>query len=97
MAGIARQSKYHGPFLQVESPLLLPHASWVGLSVLVENDNTVLTVDADFSIDGEFENSVDMLGDGTKFRYPDCSNLLYNAGYIRLTWNSGAIQVLQKG
>jgi len=107
MSGIARQSKYSRVFEQSESPIVLPHASWAGLAVLLEEESSELTVAADFNEDGDFENIVEMLGGptedssgaATKFRYPstDGANLLYNAGYIEITWTSGTLQVLQKG
>jgi hypothetical protein len=107
MSGIARQSKFHGPFEQSESPLVLPHAAWAGLSILLEDEAAELVVAADFNQDGDFENIVEMLGGptedssgaATKFRYPSATgaNLLYNAGYIEITWDTGTVQVLQKG
>ena len=99
MSGIARQSKFHGPFLQAASPVTLPHAAWAGLSLGLSTGAAVVTVEADISIEGDFETEVEMTGATTEFRYPTTAgaNILYNAGAVKITWDTGTLTVLQKG
>lgn len=99
MSGIARQSKLQGPFAQSESPVILPHAAWAGLCLGLSAGAAVVTVEADISINGDFDTEVEMEGATTELRYPSVAgaNILYNAGAVKITWNTGTLTVLQKG
>lgn len=86
-------------FAEADSPVVLSHATFVGLGIFLEDGGSVeLTVGIDGDKDGDFVEEVTMEGTGS-FRWPDTDgmNRLYNARYIKITWEAGNILVSQKG
>lgn len=87
-------------FSAAESPIVISHASFVGLGIIIAAGGTLptLTVAVDGVADGAFTDQVTMLGAG-RWRWPDQEgmNMLYNARFIKITWNTNSIQVFQKG
>jgi len=83
---------------QTESPLIVPHSSFVGLSLSLSNGAAVVVVAVDVISDGDFDTVVEMAGTGT-FRHPvPCAvSILGSAAYVKITWNTGTLQVFQKG
>ena len=81
-----------------QSPMILPHGSFVGLSISFTSATSTITVSASGSLDGSFADEVTM-ETGSDWTYPDVAgmNMLYNARYIKLEWDAGDITVYQKG
>jgi len=107
MGAIQRQSRLapnpdatDHTFAAEDSPIVISHASFVGLGIIILDGSsaTTLTVEVDGVSDGEFADEVTMEGTGN-WRWPDVDgmNRLYNARYIKITWDVGFIQVFQKG
>jgi hypothetical protein len=82
-----------------ESPKILPHGSFVGLSIFFTSETSggSIAVYASGSLDGSFEDQVSMEV-GSDWMYPDTAgmNMLYNARYIMIEWDTGDIVVYQK-
>ena len=86
-------------FVETDSPVVLPHGTFVGLGIFLEDGGSVdITVGIDGDKNGDFIEEVTMEGTGS-FRWPDIDgmNRLYNARYIKIEWGSGNILVSQKG
>ena len=84
--------------LQAASPVTIPHASYVGLALSLSNGAAVVTVEVDTLVDGDFDEVVTLEGTG-KHRWPDADgmNRLYNAAFVRITWDTGTLRIFQKG
>lgn len=98
MSGMQRLSN-HTVLTEDQSPKILPHASFVGLGIYLPGSTApTVTVEFSGSIDGEFGDEITMEGTGD-YLWPDTDgmNRLYNARYIKITWDSGDIEVFQKG
>ncbi len=105
MSAIQRQSRLapnsesgEHTFLAADSPVVIPHASYVGLGIVLSNGAATVTVEVDGIADGDFAEEVTLEGTG-KWRWPDTDgmNRLYNARYVKITWSTGTLQVFQKG
>ena len=106
MSAIQRQSRLvpnpkdsNHVFESSDSPIVISHASFVGLGIsIVGSADPTITVAVGGSLDGSFDDVVTMEGEGD-WRWPntDGMNRLYNARYVQITWDSGSIQVFQKG
>lgn len=98
MSAIQRQTNVSPDILQAQSPLIIPHATFVGLAIQLSDGAAVLTVAVDSLSTGDFDNTVTMEGT-TKHRWPDSDgmNRLYNATFVKLTWNTGTLRYTQIG
>lgn len=83
---------------QTDSPKVIPHQSFVGFALILSNAAAVVTVEVGGSKDGPFPIAITLEGTA-EFRYPasDQMNILYNAPYIRITWDVGTLQIFHKG
>lgn len=97
MSGIQRLSN-HTILTADQSPKILSHASFVGLGIYVPEGTATVTVTIGGHLDGDFDEEVTLEGAGD-YLWPDVDgmNRLYNARYIKITWNTGEIEVFQKG
>ena len=95
---MSRQSYTSRLHLLAESPLVLAHTRFVGLSIECSNPAAVVTVKVALSEGATFTEVVTLEGTGD-YRWPDVDgmNRLYNAKYIEITWDVGDITVFQKG
>lgn len=84
-------------FTADQSPVTLPHGSFVGLSISFTSATSTVSVYAGGSLDGSFADEVTM-ETGSDWMYPDVAgmNMLYNARYIRIEWDAGDIVVYRK-
>lgn len=103
MSAIMRQSRHvpsikNDPYAQAASPVVIPHAAFVGIGLSFSNGAAVTTVAVDSILTGDFAETVTLEGTG-KHRWPnaDGMNRLYNAAYVKITWNVGTLRVFQKG
>ena len=103
MSAIQRQARTNpslqgAAYAQSASPVILPHASFVGLGLALSNGAAVVTVNVDAILTGDFAEEVTLEGTG-KFRWPnvDGMNRLYNAAFVKITWDVGTLRVFQKG
>lgn len=75
----------------------LDHGSFVGLAIKCDDAATVAVTAG--VVSGSTPTAVTLNGTGTAHRYPDADgmNILYNAAVVKITWDQGAINILQKG
>lgn len=96
--GMSRLSRSRAAYAQSESPLVLDHSTFVGLSILLSDDAAVVSIGAGGSKDGPFDAPIVLVGTA-EYRYPDADSMhiLYNAPFIEITWDVGTLKVFQKG
>ena len=84
-------------FQQSSSPVVISHASFIGLGIILSAGAAVVTVSIDGVLAGAFADNVTLEGTGV-WRWPnvDGVNRLRNARYVKITWNTGTLQVFQK-
>lgn len=95
---MSRLSRTSDAFPQADSPKVVPHATYVGLGIILSDPAAVVTIGAGGSKDGPFDAPIVLVGTD-EFRYPDADSMhiLYNAAYIEITWDVGTLSVFQKG
>lgn len=77
--------------------LVLSHESFVGISIQFTSATT-FALAVDNLRNGNFADAVTLEGSG-KWKYPDQAGMdvLYNAAFVKITWDAGPILVFQKG
>ena len=80
------------------SPQILAHASFTSLAIHCSNAANVCTLEVAVLRTGPWDIGVTLEGSG-KVRMPASGQeyKLVNAGYVRLTWTLGTVQIFQKG